>query len=223
MFARFEENEGEGDDGYGIDYDDDGLGIVDEEQCRGSGQAKPEADCSDDECSTHEHKRGDDDVKDFWHFWLREPCPYRSFGETLRRDIAYSTTGRQFGGHICLSQEGHPLNTPYAGSTIAYDVIIDKDVMVTMRDGVQLAADIYCPAANGHRAEGSFPVILERTPYDKTAPRNVTNGKYYARRGYVTVYQDVRGRFASEGEWYAFAKEAPDGFDTAVAWFTVLV
>ena len=89
--------------------------------------------------------------------------------------------------------------------------------MVAMRDGVKLAADIYFPSANGQPAEGPFPVILERTPYDKTAPRNVTNGKYYARRGYVTVYQDVRGRFASEGEWYAFAKEAPDGFDT-VQW-----
>ena len=60
-------------------------------------------------------------------------------------------------------------------------------------------------------------MILERTPYDKTAPRNVTNMKYYARRGYIGVIQDVRGRFASEGEWYAFAKEAPDGFDT-VQW-----
>ena len=101
------------------------------------------------------------------------------------------------------------MNAPYAGSPIAYDVAIQKNVMVPMRDGVQLAADIYFPSVNAQPAEGSFPVILERTPYDKTAPRNVTNGKYFARRGYVTVYQDVRGRFASEGEWYAFAKEAP--------------
>ncbi|MBT5711391.1 CocE/NonD family hydrolase, partial [Candidatus Poribacteria bacterium] len=42
-------------------------------------------------------------------------------------------------------------------------------------------------------------------------------GKYFARRGYVCVIQDVRGRFASEGQWYAFAKEAPDGYDT-VEW-----
>ena len=103
------------------------------------------------------------------------------------------------------------------GSSINYDVEISKNVMIPMRDGVQLAADIYRPSHRGQTAEGKFPVILERTPYDKTAPRNVTNMKYYARRGYVGVIQDVRGRFASEGEWYAFAKEAPDGYDT-VQW-----
>ena len=109
------------------------------------------------------------------------------------------------------------MNTRYQGSPIAYDVTIKKNVMVSMRDGVRLAADIYLPSNGDQVADGQFPVILERTPYDKTSPRNVTNGKYFARRGYVTVYQDVRGRFASEGEWYAFAKEAPDGFDT-VQW-----
>ena len=42
-------------------------------------------------------------------------------------------------------------------------------------------------------------------------------GHYYARRGYVVVIQDVRGRFTSEGEWYAFGDEGPDGYDTC-AW-----
>lgn len=110
--------------------------------------------------------------------------------------------------------------TRYEGSPIAYDVAIRKNVMIPMRDGVKLAADIYLPAEGTDIAEGKFPVILERTPYDKTAPRQVTNMKYYARRGYVGVIQDVRGRFASEGEWYAFAKEAPDGYDT-VQWLGV--
>ena len=110
--------------------------------------------------------------------------------------------------------------TRYEGSPIAYDVAIRKNVMIPMRDGVKLAADIYLPATGANMAEGQFPVILERTPYDKTAPRQVTNMKYYARRGYVGVIQDVRGRFESEGEWYAFAKEAPDGFDT-VQWLGV--
>ena len=110
--------------------------------------------------------------------------------------------------------------TRYEGSPIAYDVAIRKNVMIPMRDGVKLAADIYLPAEGESIAEGRFPVILERTPYDKTAPRQVTNMKYYARRGYVGVIQDVRGRFKSEGEWYAFAKEAPDGYDT-VQWLGV--
>ena len=105
----------------------------------------------------------------------------------------------------------------YEGSHQQYDVICESNTMVTMRDGLRLATDIYNPALNEARADGRFPVILERTPYDKAAPGNVTKGKYYARRGYVCAIQDVRGRFKSEGEWYAFAKEAPDGYDT-VEW-----
>ena len=105
----------------------------------------------------------------------------------------------------------------YEGSHQQYDVLCETNVMMPMRDGVGLATDIYLPAAGGRRAEGGFPVILERTPYDKAAPRAVSKGKYFARRGYVCALQDVRGRFKSEGEWYAFAKEAPDGYDT-VEW-----
>ena len=105
----------------------------------------------------------------------------------------------------------------YEGSHQQYGVHCESNVMVPMRDGVSLATDIYFPAANGKPAEGQFPIILERTPYDKASAKNVQNGQYFARRGYVCAYQDVRGRFMSEGEWYAFAKEAPDGFDT-VGW-----
>ena len=107
---------------------------------------------------------------------------------------------------------------PYEGSYQQYDSICESDAMMTTRDGVKLAADIYFPAIGGRRAGGQFPVILERTPYDKTAAGQVTKAKYYARRGYVCAIQDVRGRFQSEGEWYAFAKEASDGYD-AVEWF----
>ena len=105
----------------------------------------------------------------------------------------------------------------YEGSHQEYDVQCDSGFMMPMRDGVRLATDVYFPTVNGQRAEGPFPVILERTPYDKASARNVTKGKYFARRGYVCAIQDVRGRFKSEGEWYAFAKEAPDGYDT-VEW-----
>ncbi len=105
----------------------------------------------------------------------------------------------------------------YQGSHQQYDAICQFNVMVPMRDGVCLATDIYFPALGGQLASGKFPVILERTPYDKAGAGNVTNGTYYARRGYVCAIQDVRGRFASGGEWYPFAKEAPDGYDT-VEW-----
>ncbi len=105
----------------------------------------------------------------------------------------------------------------YAGSHQQYDVLCESNVMVPMRDGVRLATDIYFPAADGGRVSGPLPVILERTPYDKASAGNARNGAYFARRGYVCAIQDVRGRFASEGEWYPFAKEAPDGYDT-VEW-----
>ena len=105
----------------------------------------------------------------------------------------------------------------YEGSHQEYDVTVDKDVMLSMRDGTRLATDIYFPSNNGTRSSGEFPVILERTPYNKSMPGQVTKAKYFTRRGYVCVIQDVRGRLASEGEWYPFAKEAPDGYDT-VEW-----
>ena len=109
------------------------------------------------------------------------------------------------------------MNHPYRGSEQSWQASVEANTMIPMRDGTCLATDIYRPAASGQAAPGPFPVILERTPYDKAAPGNADMGRYYARRGYVCVLQDVRGRFMSEGEWYPFAKEAPDGFDT-VEW-----
>ena len=105
----------------------------------------------------------------------------------------------------------------YQGSHQQYAVLCDQNIMIPARDGVGLATDIYYPAANGRIAEGAFPIILERTPYNKASPGASAKAKYFARRGYVCVIQDVRGRFKSEGEWYAFAREAPDGYDT-VEW-----
>jgi putative CocE/NonD family hydrolase len=105
----------------------------------------------------------------------------------------------------------------YQGSAQQYGSVVQRNVMVSMRDGVQLATDIYRPAMGGKPVAGRFPVIMERTPYDKNRPDIVGNGQYFARRGYVAAMQDVRGRFASEGEFYAFAKEGPDGYD-AVQW-----
>jgi putative CocE/NonD family hydrolase len=102
------------------------------------------------------------------------------------------------------------------GSAQEYDVTWERNVMIPLRDGVRLATDIYFPANGNAPANGTFPVILERTPYDKQALGNVAKGKFFARHGYVCAIQDVRGRYASEGEWYAFAKEAPDGYDTVV-------
>ena len=93
-------------------------------------------------------------------------------------------------------------------------VIVDRDVPAKMRDGAILNADIYRP-----RADGKYPVLLQRTPYDKNNSRSF--GMKAAARGYLVVIQDVRGRFTSEGEWNPFRHESQDGYDT-VEWAAAL-
>ena len=102
-----------------------------------------------------------------------------------------------------------------ACSAPSYEALVEKNVMMPLRDGVRLATDIYFPTINGEKMDGEFPVVLTRTPYDKT--NLAATGKYYAERGYVAAMQDVRGRYESEGTFYPFAHEGPDGYDTA-AW-----
>lgn len=80
-----------------------------------------------------------------------------------------------------------------------------REVMIPMRDGVRLRTAIYAPKAAA--ANQTYPVMLTRTPYsiapygesefrDSLGPSNA-----FAREGYIFVYQDVRGRFMSEGEF----------------------
>jgi putative CocE/NonD family hydrolase len=102
-------------------------------------------------------------------------------------------------------------------SAAVHGVTWEREVMVPMRDGIRLATDLYFPAEGARRAPGPWPVILERTPYGKRRLDLVATAKRFARHGYVVALQDVRGRFASEGDWYPFALEAPDGYDT-VEW-----
>ncbi|MBI3979990.1 MAG: CocE/NonD family hydrolase [Chloroflexi bacterium] len=98
-----------------------------------------------------------------------------------------------------------------------YGVVVAKDLMVPMRDGTRLATDVYRPAVDGEVVPGQFPTILQRTPYDKSSGRFVGHAEYFCKRGYVSIVQDVRGRFNSEGEYYHFINEATDGYDT-VEW-----
>lgn len=96
-----------------------------------------------------------------------------------------------------------------------YGVVVDKNVMIGVRDGVRLAADIYRPGRDGKPAEGRFPTLLIRTPYDKTGAAG--EGKYYAGRGYIVVANDTRGRYASEGTWHGLRNDPSDGYDV-VEW-----
>jgi putative CocE/NonD family hydrolase len=100
-------------------------------------------------------------------------------------------------------------------SQAVYEVAVFKDVLVKMRDGVHLAADVYRPVQNNVVVKKKLPVLLQRTPYNKSGAS--LYGQYFTKRGYITVIQDCRGRFKSEGEFYGFAHEGLDGYDT-VEW-----
>jgi putative CocE/NonD family hydrolase len=90
--------------------------------------------------------------------------------------------------------------------------IIERDVPITMRDGVLLRANIFRP-----EAPGKLPALIQRTPYGKI----VEGVDDFARAGYVVVSQDTRGRYASDGEFKVFSEEdtgdGEDGYDT-VEW-----
>jgi putative CocE/NonD family hydrolase len=96
------------------------------------------------------------------------------------------------------------------------DIVVQYDVPMKTRDGVTLYADIYRPSS-----PGKFPVILMRTPYDKSVNWAVSPAHKMVLRGYVVIIQDVRGRYTSEGDWYPFRHEQADGFDT-VEWAAAL-
>ncbi|MFL2542617.1 MAG: CocE/NonD family hydrolase [Candidatus Latescibacterota bacterium] len=99
-----------------------------------------------------------------------------------------------------------------------YDVVVEKDIMVAMRDGVRLATDVYFPAWDGAKVEGRFPAVFHRTPYDKSdVERNGGYGRFFAQRGYVAVSQDCRGTYRSEGDVDFLVPEAEDGYD-ALMW-----
>lgn len=91
--------------------------------------------------------------------------------------------------------------------------VASNDVMVTMRDGVRLATDLYLPPSGKVERNERFPVILIRTPYGKSSSKG--QGEFFASSGYVFVAQDTRGRYGSEGIWHFLTDDGPDGVDTA--------
>ena len=107
-----------------------------------------------------------------------------------------------------------------------YQTRVEKDVMVEMRDGVRLAADIYLP-----NAKGRFPALLSISPYGKEMQRlpvpdfptdtKLGNGgiesgitDYFVSRGYVHIIADCRGTGSSKGAYGLFARKGfEDGYD----------
>ena len=97
-------------------------------------------------------------------------------------------------------------------------VKVETNLPATMRDGVILYADVYRPDG-----PGPFPVILQRTPYDKESPLSgqMLDPMKAAKNGFALIIQDTRGRFTSEGEFYCFSDDVNDGYDT-VEWAAAL-
>jgi putative CocE/NonD family hydrolase len=93
-----------------------------------------------------------------------------------------------------------------ASSKPTHGLRILRDVKVPMRDGIRLSVNIFLPDT-----EGRFPTIFERMPYGASGR---DPGEFYARRGYAFVIQDCRGRHDSEGEFYPFRTDTPDGLDS---------
>src|SRR5947209_15291173 len=90
------------------------------------------------------------------------------------------------------------------------DFILEQNVAIPMRGGVLLRADILRP-----KGEGPFSVLVYRTPYGKHfAQKEYTIFHRAVQRGYAVVIEDVRGRYASDGEFRPYENEGRDGFDT---------
>ncbi len=87
------------------------------------------------------------------------------------------------------------------------NMLIEKNVMVRMRDGVHLATDIYRPTE-----QDPFPVLLMRSPYGKEDI--AIYARAFVQAGYAVVIQDSRGCFASQGEFTPMFVEPADGADT---------
>jgi uncharacterized protein len=116
---------------------------------------------------------------------------------------------------FCLTSP-KPLHAQAGPPSASTDIIIEHNVPMKTRDGVTLYADIYRP-----KSSEKFPVILMRTPYDKSVDWAVSPVFRMVPRGYVVIIQDVRGRYRSEGEWYPFKHEQADGYDS-VEWAAAL-
>ena len=95
-----------------------------------------------------------------------------------------------------------------------YDCVVEKHVAITMADGTVLYLDLHRPARAGVAIDGVWPVLLERSPYNKAREAHVLTGQYFAERGYVYAIQDVRGRWSSEGAFEFLRNEADDGLTT---------
>ncbi|MEW6319486.1 MAG: CocE/NonD family hydrolase [Acidobacteriota bacterium] len=100
--------------------------------------------------------------------------------------------------------------------------IVERKVMMPMRDGVRLATDIYRPRT----AAGPVPIVFSKTPYNfnfwdvrNRVPADMSTALAWVKRGYAYVVQNERGHFFSEGNYDILGAPTTDGYD-AIEWMT---
>ena len=95
---------------------------------------------------------------------------------------------------------------------MTHNIMVERDVMVTMRDGVKLASDIYRPDDGVEH-----PVLVNQHPYDNdmflVVHELLFSPLVAAQKGYVVVSTETRGRSGSEGEWRPYGDEGKDAYD----------
>ncbi len=139
------------------------------------------------------------------------------------RFLIGATLAIAFGATLTLAQRGG-LPPDQVAQRLAADrelheiAVVDRKVMMPMRDGIRLATDIYRP-----KGTGRVPTIFVRTPYNfnfwdvaNGVPANMTAMLTAVKRGYAYVIQNERGHYFSEGHYDILGTRA-DGAD-AMAW-----
>ncbi len=140
----------------------------------------------------------------------------------LRRGVAFTVLAIALASTVILAQRG--AMTPEQAAR-RHDLekelhsiaIVDRKVMMPMRDGVRLATDIYRP----RNATGKVGTIFVKTPYNfnfwdvrNRVPSDMTAAITALKRGYAYVVQNERGHFFSEGNYYILGPPRTDGYDT---------
>ena len=123
----------------------------------------------------------------------------------------------QRGGQMTAEQEARRWELERELQSLA---VVERKVMMPMRDGVRLATDIYRPK----NAAGKVPIVFVKTPYNfnywdvrNRVPADMTSAITAIKRGYAYVVQNERGHFFSEGNYDILGPPASDGYD-AMEW-----
>src|SRR6266536_3423600 len=135
-------------------------------------------------------------------------CSIRSISAARRHAVAALLTvvGALFATAVVPVQAEEPSSE----KTLPIKIYFDQHIR--MRDGIELAADVYRPDVSG-----KYDCILNRTPYLKNGESALEFGRYFAQHGYAFVAEDVRGRGDSQGTFVPYRAEGRDGYDS-VEW-----